>query len=132
MRKLSRRALAHYVADALMAGTGRTKVVKQLAAFLIETRRTKERDLIIRDVQWILAEHGIVNAKLTSAFELEAATTAAIERLIVAHTKATKVSLTRVVEPDVLGGIKITLPDSELDQTVLHQLTTLKTRYKKA
>lgn len=130
--KLSRRALATYVADALVAGTGRAKVVKQLAAYLIETHRTKELDLIVRDVSTILADRGIVNATLTSAFELEAATTAAIERLIVAHTKAAKVSLTRVVEPSVLGGIKISLPDSELDQTIAHQLTLLKTRYKKA
>jgi len=132
MRKLSRRELAGYVADALMSHTGRAKVVKQLAAYLIETHRTKELDLIIRDVSDILADHGIVNATLTSAFELEAATTAAIERLIAAHTKASKVSLHKVVEPSVLGGIKISLPDSELDQTISHQLTILKTRYKKA
>ena len=130
--KLSRRALATYVADALMDGTGRARVVKQLAAYLIDTRRTKELDLIVRDVNTILADNGIVNATLTSAFELEAATTAAIERLIVAHTKASKLSLNKVIEPSVLGGLKISLPDSELDQTVLHQLTILKTRYKKA
>ncbi len=130
--KLSRRALATYVADALMNGTGRAKVVKQLAGYLIDTRRTKELDLIVRDVNAILADHGVVNATLTSAFELEAATTTAIERLIVAHTKASKVSLNKVIEPNVLGGLKISLPDSELDQTVLHQLTILKTRYKKA
>jgi len=131
-RKLSRRSLATYVSETLLSGTGRAKVVRELAAYLIESGRTKELDLIVRDVNYNLAQKGIVGATLTSAFALEAETKTAIERFIAAHTKASKVSIDTVIEPSVLGGIKIGLPGRELDQTISHQLTVLKTRYKKA
>ena len=131
-RKLSRRSLATYVSDTLIKGTDSAKVVRELAAYLIESRRTKELELIVRDVNYNLAQNGIVGATLTSAFELEVETKAAIERFVAAHTKASKVSIDTVIEPSVLGGVKISLPGEELDQTISHQLTVLKTRFKKA
>jgi F0F1-type ATP synthase delta subunit len=117
---------------ALLSGTQRSLVIKQLAAYLVESRRTKELDLIIRDVNYMLSQQGVVSATLTSAFALTAETQKAIERFIVAKTKASKLSIDTQIEPKVLGGVKISLPGSELDQTIAHQLTALKTRFKKA
>lgn len=130
-RRLSRRSLALYVADNLARGT-RGPVVKQLAAYLVESRRTKELELIVRDVQFFLAQQGIISATVTSAFDLSNETKKAVEKLIASQTKAKTIDLESHIDPSVLGGVKISLPGYELDQTIAHQLTVLKTRFKKA
>jgi F-type H+-transporting ATPase subunit delta len=130
-RKISRRSLAMYVATNLI-NQRRAVVVKQLAAYLVETRRTKELDMIVRDINFYLSEVGITSATLTSAYDLSAETKKAIEKFIVQKTKSSEVAIETRVDPNVLGGIKISLPGYELDQTIAHQLTVLKTRFKKA
>ena len=130
-RRLSRRSLALYVADGVISGKP-TPVIQQLAAYLIESRRTKELDLIVRDVEYFLSQKGIVTATVTSAFDLSTETKKAVETLIKEQTKATKIEMETQIDPNVIGGVKINLPGYELDQTIAHQLTVLKTRFKKA
>ncbi|MFZ2126349.1 MAG: F0F1 ATP synthase subunit delta [Candidatus Microsaccharimonas sp.] len=130
-RKLSRRSLAMYVATQLVA-KNRAKVVKELAAYLVETRRTKELSLIVRDINFYLSEVGITSATVTSAFDLSAETKKAIEKFIATKTKSSEVAIETEIDPTVIGGVKISLPGYELDQTIAHQLTVLKTRFKKA
>ena len=130
--RLSRRSMAEYIAEGLVEGKNKKTLFKQLAAYLVDSRRTKELDLIIRDIEWKLAEKGYVQATITSAFDLTAQTTKALEAFVKAETKASKVSLEKKLDPSVLGGVKISVPGREIDQTVAHQLTVLKTRFKKA
>lgn len=131
-RRLSRRAMAEYMAAVILSGEKSGPAVKRLAGYLVDSGRTRELTLILRDVAYLLSQQGIVNATVTSARELEAETLRAIERFIAASTKASKVSVDTVLEPAVLGGVKLSLPGKELDQTIAAQLTILKTRYKKA
>lgn len=130
--RLSRRAMAEYIATGLIDGKSRKTLFAQLAAYLVETRRTKELDLIVRDIEFNLSQKGFVQTTITSAFDLTAETKKALESFVKSETKASTVALTSVIEPAVLGGVKISIPGRELDQTVAHQLTVLKTRYKKA
>ena len=124
--------MAEYIAEGLVEGKNKKTLFKQLAAYLVDSRRTKELGLIIRDIEWKLAEKGYVQATITSAFDLTAQTTKALEAFVKAETKASKVSLEKKLDPSVLGGVKISVPGREIDQTVAHQLTVLKTRFKKA
>ena len=131
-RKLSRRNLAMYIATQLVGGANRPKLVKQLAAYLVETRRTKELDLIVRDVDYYLTEVGIAGVTVTSAYDLSAKTRKAIEAFVKNQTKSSQVTIDTLIDPSVIGGVKISLSGYELDQTIAHQLTVLKTRFKKA
>lgn len=131
-RKLSRRALSAYIAGRLIEGAPEKEVATHVAAYLLETRRTNELELIIRDVQLRLAEQGKVTGTVTSAFELADESKKAIEAFVKDKTGATDVVVDTVVDPTVLGGVKITLPGREFDATIARALTTLKTRYKKA
>jgi len=124
--------MAEYIAEGLVEGKDKKTLFKQFAAYLVDSRRTKELDLIIRDIEWKLAEKGYVQATITSAFDLTAQTTKALEAFVKAETKAKNVSLVTRLDPSVLGGVKISVPGREIDQTVAHQLTVLKTRFKKA
>lgn len=131
-RKLSRRDLATYAARQLADGTSQKKVALQLAAYLIENRRTSELNVLMRDIATKLADEGHVTGTLTSANELSAATVKAIADYAQQKTGAKNVTLDTVVDESVLGGVKLELPGLELDTTIAHQLTILKTRYRKA
>jgi F-type H+-transporting ATPase subunit delta len=130
--RLSRRAVAEYIATGLIEGQSKKKLLRQLAGYLVDAKRTSELELIIRDIEFSLSEKGIVQASIVSAFDLTAETKKALEAFVKTKTNATHVSLSNMVDPTVLGGVKIVTPGRELDQTVARQLTVLKTRFKKA
>lgn len=130
-RRLSRRALADFVVSAYQRGDDMKPIVMQLAAHLVETRRTKELTMIVRDVEYALADIGVISGVVTSAFDLEAQAKEAISDYIASVTKAKTVSLAYQTDPGVIGGYSVALPGKELNHTVSHQLTQLKTRFKK-
>ena len=132
MAKLSRRAIAKYAAEQLTNKGDHKKFILQLAAYLVDTRRTNELSLIVRDIQFYLSEAGSVSGVITTATELTAETKKAVEQYIKQQTGATTVALDSFIDPSVLGGVKVSIPDRELDATVSRSLTTLKTRFKKA
>lgn len=131
-RKLSRRSLAQYVATHLGHGKPQKDIALQLAAYLISTRRTRELAVIVRDVQYYLAEQGHVAGTLTSARELSDRTLKAIESFAKDKTGAKSVSLDKEIDEALIGGVKLEIPGYELDTTIARQLTILKTRYNKA
>lgn len=131
-RKLSRRTLATHFANEVLAGVPVKKLSRQLAAYLIESRRTSELSLMTREIQYRLSEKGHVMGTVTTAHELSAATQSAIEAFAKQQSKAQSLQLDTIVDEAVLGGVKLDLPGHELDATISRQLTTLKTRYKKA
>lgn len=131
-QRISRRVLAEYVTQQLLKNSSSTIVVKQLAAYLVESRRTHEADLIIRDVTHAMAEQGMVTGSIHSAHRLSAETHAAIAELIKETMHAKTVQLSHATDPELIGGYKVALPGYELDQTIRHQLTALKTQFKKA
>lgn len=122
--RLSRRKIAAYYADELLAG--RSDVAKRLAAFLIDARRMRELPLIIRDIEAALAVRGVVVADVATAHELSAYAQKELESYIRSQTKAKSVQMRSHLDPALLGGVRLNLPGSELDATIRHKLTTLK------
>ena len=131
MATLSRRRIASYISEQLIVSGESAKIVNQLAAYLIDTKRTKELEVIIRDIEFELQKRGVVLAEITSATKLSDATHKVIKEFIQSQTNAQDIFLRQFVDPEVLGGVKIDLPGSQLDSTVLRRLTTLRTNYKK-
>lgn len=129
--RLSRRKIANYYAKSLIDGESVKKLSSQLAAYLIDTRRTKELDLIISDIEYQLSLNGLVLAKVTSAHELDDSTKNAIVSLVKQDTNAKHVQLKEYVDPSVIGGVKLEFTGSELDATIARRLMKLKTNYKK-
>lgn len=129
-RKISRRQLAAYVAKQLSDGK-RASALRQLAGYLVDTRRTKELEVIVRDIMHHLARSGIVHAQVVSAFELSNETKAFVKEFVAQQTQATEVTLHSVIDERVLGGLKISTPGKELDTTIAHHLATLRTTAKK-
>lgn len=120
-RKISRHALARFVADRLQAGAGKDAIT-QAAAYLIETKQTHAVDLLVRDIEELLAENGTVVADLTSARALSPDEKNAVAKLLDAkHFYARE-----TVDPAVLGGIRIETAGKQLDATLKHRITSLK------
>jgi F0F1-type ATP synthase delta subunit len=130
-QRLSRRRLADYYVRTVEAGTPSAEVLQHIAGYLIESRRTKEMALVVRDIETVLAEHGTVTGTLTSAYALDEKTLASIKASIAERTSAKTVELYTQTDPELLGGYKITIPGKALDATIATQLTTLKTHFRK-
>lgn len=123
MIRHTRRQLALYAADALVKGKN---VMPQLAAYLIENHRTKEADLLVRDIEKILASQGTVVARATSARELDQQQYDEIEQLLLKRYGADDVVLTTVVDASLLGGVVVRTASDEFDGSVKRSINRLK------
>ena len=80
MRLVSRRKLAKYAAEQLLAGND--AVLEEIAGFLIYEKHEREVELLARDIEVELAERGAIVATVESARALDAATKDAIKRML--------------------------------------------------
>lgn len=119
---ISRRKLAEYFVTSHMDGTPFDKLVEQYAAYLVETGRTRESDLLVRTIEDVFAEHGTVIARVTSAHPL----TAAMRHQIEAQIDAKRVICQEIVDPTVVGGVLIETPSQLLDATMKRKLLALR------
>lgn len=122
-QRISRRTLAEYIADRLIDGDA--TVIEQLAGYLIESRRTKEVDMYVYDIEYALSRRGIVVADVTSARELANETKTLIKQFLADTYQADTTELRQTIDPTLIGGVKVRTADTEYDATVRRKLTTL-------
>jgi F-type H+-transporting ATPase subunit delta len=122
--RLSRRKIATYAADRLLDGASKKEVLRSVAAYLVETRRTREQILVVREIEDVLALRGYVVADVTSAHPLSEALKSQIKELV----KADTLQLRELVDPTVLGGMKIDVPGKRFDGTIRRKLTALRAK----
>lgn len=120
--KLSRRKIAAYFADELLAGRS---VIGPLAAYLVEAKRVREAALVVRDIEAALADRGVLLADVASSRDLSADTQKEIVAYLKDTTGAKRVELRPHVDPNLLGGVRIDTPGSRLDKTLRHRLNQL-------
>lgn len=119
--EISRRKLAQYVVDHADHGVVPEAVIKEVAAYLIESDRRREITLLIRAVEDAFEEAGVVAATVTTARKLDDALRTQIIQLI----GGTEVYIRQIVDSSVLGGVKIDTPSASVDLTVKRKLTLL-------
>ena len=149
MARVSRRKLAMYAAERLLAGD--ETVIDELAALVISDRREREIDLLVRDIEVEMAERGTIVATVESARKLDASTKSEIERLLTpaegrpaaraskkdARSEARapeagvsirdlKVLLRESIDKTLIGGFKLRTPTQSLDATMSKKLHDLR------
>ncbi len=129
--RLSRRKIAGYIADRLLSTRDDAAVINELAGYLIDSKRTKELELVVRDVEYELQNRGVVLARVTSAADLTHVTEEAVKQLVQANSGASKVYLKQFIDPGLIGGFRVDLPGHRLDTTITRRLATLRANYKK-
>ena len=80
MRLVSRRKLAKYAAEQLLAGND--AVLEEIAGFLIYEKHEREVELLARDIEVELAERGTIVATVESATPLGEAARQEVEELL--------------------------------------------------
>lgn len=119
--KLSRRKIAKYVADRADSSKSLADALQHVAAYLVDERRVREMNLVVRAIEDELAARGTVIATVTTARPLDAALRKSVETLI----NAKKLSIREDVDPTVIGGVRIETPGSKLDATIQTKLLAL-------
>lgn len=116
---LSRRKIADYAADQIAAGKD---VIRDLAVLLVADGRTREVELLVRDIEAALSVRGIVVATVTSAHSLGED----IKRAIAELVGSKDLKLREKIDNSVIGGLRIDLPGQRLDDTIKHKLAALR------
>ena len=124
--RISRRTIARTVASQLTSGVDQKVLVKQLAAYLIDNRRTKEANLIARDIETELASRGIVVATVWSPRSIDDEVRQAVQTLAKAEFDNVKnVEIREKIDPSLLAGIKLAVPGKQVDLSARHKLDKL-------
>ena len=121
---ISQRRLAAYVAGQLLASGDKNRLIKELAAYLIETGRVRDLNQVVAAIEEALALRGAVVATVTTARPLSPENKQAIVEQFT--PTGAELYIREQIDPSVIGGFKIELPGSQFDGTVIHKLTTLK------
>lgn len=123
---ISRRKLSQYVADRLVVGDPTEKVLRELAAYLIETHRQREAELVIRDIEIALLARGTAVATVASARQLSNEAKKSLEEFIKERYEGVQhVALKEHIDPSLIGGMRLELPDKQLDASVKTRLEKL-------
>jgi F-type H+-transporting ATPase subunit delta len=123
--RLSRRKIATFVTDKLLAGNHQAhEVMRELAAYLVTERRTRELDLVVRDIEAMLAAKGVIVADVASARPLDETVKAEIATMLGAES----VQLRETIDETLLGGVRIDTPGKRFDGTIRHKLNALRAK----
>ena len=130
MRLVSRRKLAKYAAEQIMAGND--TIMEEIASLLVYEKRQREIELLVRDVESELAEHGEIVASVESARKLDVDTKREIEKYLMsavgANNNKSKVTLKESIDPMLIGGFKLRTPTATLDATIAKKLNDLRAK----
>lgn len=125
--KASRRRIASYIADRTLDGTFDARQATELAAYLLEERRTGELASIVRDVQRAWAERGTVVVTATVAHSLSADARREIEaRVRRVYPAAKRVIVAEQVDTSLVGGVQLEFIDRRIDASIAGELTKFK------
>lgn len=125
--KLSRRKIADYVVGTILDGGNLDRVTKQLAGYLLESRRVNELDHIVRDIEFALSTRGHLVARVVSARKLSKETAKAIENMLKSSNSAKHVYAKYDIDESLIAGVKIEIPDKRIDKSVSRKLSILRT-----
>ena len=126
MTKLSRRKISQYAAQRIASGHSTVATLNEVAAYLVDTKRVKEADLIARDIEEKLLAYGTAVVTAVSARPISAELTDMIEQYVKAHYNNVRtVYINKAIDTSLLAGVRIELPDKQLDLSVKAKLEKL-------
>jgi len=127
MNKVSRRELARWATDRLIAGDDAGDVAKHLAAVLVESKRASEANFLVSDIEWELeSRQALATARVTSATPLSAQLQTALAEQIKRITKTGEVIIDNQIDKKVIGGVRVETASHVWDNTVSRKLSELR------
>ena len=124
--KQSRQPLAKIMAQRT-ATTNSKQLAKDIAGYLLAEKRTADLDSLMRDIQQIRADQGIVEVNAITSHELSSNSIAEIKSTIKKnYPNAKTIIVNPVIDPDIVGGVRLTLANEQLDLSVRSKLNKFK------
>lgn len=103
------------------------QLANEIASFLIDERLGDSCESIMRDVMQYRADHGLVEATAVSAYPLNAQVLSDVESIIYEqYPNASSVIINQKVDTTLIGGVRIDLPNQQLDLSTRAQLNKFK------
>jgi F0F1-type ATP synthase delta subunit len=125
--KLSRYQLAEVLAERSMSSFDSRTFSEEIAAYLLTEGRTGDLDSLIRDIMDYRAQHGIVEVRAISAHDLTPTIRKDItDRVKRQYPHAKSVIVSSLHDPLVIGGVRLELPNEQLDLSVRAKLSRFK------
>ena len=126
MSRPSRNQIAKAAVELMNSGISSSKLSRQLAAYLLSEGRTSELSPLMRDIIKLRSQQGIIEATAVSARELSQQVQRDLMKLAASsHNSYKQVILNQERDPALLGGVRLSSIDSELDLSLASQLNGL-------
>ncbi|MBA2279579.1 F0F1 ATP synthase subunit delta [Candidatus Saccharibacteria bacterium] len=127
MNSLARKDLVKVIGERALHTTDKDALVQEIAAFLTTEHHQIDLGSLTRDIMQYRLSRGIVEAIAVSAHELTAEVLKDIEVLLKEHfPQANKIIVDSLLDSSVIGGIRIELPQENLDLSVKSKLNLFK------
>jgi F0F1-type ATP synthase delta subunit len=123
MAKISANQLASYAVDQLEAGSDFQLVARKLAAYLLENRQSRDLSKVLRAVEAEANRRGSTQVTITSAHAVSEAVMIELAALLNAENPV----FHEVIDANVIGGVKASAGEAEIDLTVRGKLNRFKT-----
>jgi len=125
--KAPRTRIASTIAGRTLKGDDVKRVSREVAAYLLSEGRVNELNSVLRDVQADWAKAGYVEVLASSAHPLTADTKRDIEAQVRGlFPQAEQIVVTEVHDPTVIGGVRLSLANQQLDMSVESKLNKFK------
>lgn len=127
MNKSSRRNLARYTVDRLLAGESAPVVGKKLAAAIVDSGLSIEPEFLLGDIAWELERRGeMAVGKITSAHGLDDKIRAELTSQLKKATGAKAVLLEEDQDKSLIGGLRVETASRVWDFSVARKLAQLR------
>jgi F0F1-type ATP synthase delta subunit len=123
MAKISANQLASYVVDQLEAGVSQVEIARLLASYLLENRQSRDLSKIVRAIEAEANRRGSTQVTVTSAHAVTEEVKTELATLLGAENPV----FHEVIDANVIGGVKASAGEAEIDLTVRGKLNRFKT-----
>jgi F-type H+-transporting ATPase subunit delta len=125
--KTPRRELAKVIAERTLSERDPRALARTIAAYLLDEHRTAELEPLLRDVMQYRLEHGSIEADVVSVHELSRQVEDDLKTLLKAeYPGVEQIIINQRRDPELIGGLRIDLPNEQLDDSVRAKLSNFK------
>ncbi|MGH7195322.1 MAG: F0F1 ATP synthase subunit delta [Candidatus Saccharimonadales bacterium] len=125
--KVARTKLASVIANMLGSSKSEKSVAEETAAYLLAENRVGDLESLLRDIQQLRVENGVVEVTTVSAFKLNELALAEVKNHIKALYPAAKnIIINQELDESALAGVKLELANQQLDLTARGKLNQFK------
>ncbi len=115
--------LAEYIVASVEDNMNSKKLAKNVAEYLLDSRKASELESVLRDVVNLRAANGFVEVDAYSTHKLSDSAIKDIKTTVKNHYDNTKtVVVNNLIDEDLVGGVKLYIGSDRLDLSIKNKL----------